>query len=347
MTNKDNTLDASAKIPDNCYLESETRYLSDGTPFQVLHAKPYLQANIASVKRLGGMTEVSVKSIKLLKGTDTHKIHAFNLASGYLQPDEETIEKRAAESKRVSESRLRNQVRELGACNEWDYFITITLNPAKWDRMNPKLLQSAINNDFRRWARKQINNTRPYKKCAYLIIPECHQNGAIHLHGLVHLIPEAELLPYTMTEINSDIPLPYRICEAVRNKIEIYHCKIWDEKYGYNTLTRIRDRDRISNYLTKYITKELNATIFKTRCWHSRGLNKAELMARYQIPAGEPALEDYIEFIRPVSAITQSYYLPGEQDNGKIAGVKSLIDGDVMTADDVSYHLNTAYLKID
>lgn len=343
------------KVPDHCFLTSETVFNTDGTSEHVLRAKPETVSNIVTVKQLGGMTEVDLHCIGVDKGVNTHDVHDFNVASGFLPADEDTAEERTLESKRVSESRLRKTVRELAACNPWDFFVTITLSPELWDRDHPEKLQSSIMNDFRSWSRKQINNLRPYRNCAYLLIPELHDKGGVHLHGFIHNVPSEEIVPYTMDDVLSPVPLPYYICSEVKAGREINHLRLWDIKYGYNMLLPIGDSDRAANYATKYITKSLDTTVFRTRIWHSRGLMRAKPRAVFQLPFGEHFLDEYKEYMRAIAAITpngvtlqKEYYRPDENsDNSPVAGINTLVDRDTMSTEDVIHYLGMEYPRID
>ncbi len=339
------------RIPNHCIIAAETIFEPDGSSKQILRAKPNLQAGIITVKKLGGMTEVNLHCIGVDKGVNTHDIHEFNLISGFLSQDDETAEERKSESKRVSESRLRSTIREYAACNPWDYFVTITLNPLWWDRENPESLQTEIMNDFRRWSRMQVRKVRPYQDCAYLFVPELHEQGGVHLHGMIHQVPVCELVPYTMDDVNSEIPLPRYICDEVAHGKEIYHLRLWDSKYGYNTLTRIRDQDRAANYITKYISKSFDAAIFKTRVWHARGLQRAATVARFRLPPGEEELDAYREYVHAIAAVTsngvtlqQEYCRPGKDS---IAGINTMVNGDTMTALNVAAYLSLRYPSVE
>lgn len=340
------------RIPDHCYLTSETVFNVDGTTEQVLRAKPETVSNIVTVKQLGGMTSVNLHCIGVAKGVNTHEIHDYNVATGYLPDDDDTIVKRAAESKRVSVSRLRSTVRELVTCNPWDYFVTITLRPDLWDRDNPENLQKAIRDDFRRWARKRINRQLPYGDCAYLLIPELHENGGVHIHGFIHSVPPEEIIAYTADDVSATTPLPFYICSQVMSGHEIYHLRLWDNKYGYNTIIPIRDRDRAANYATKYITKSPGAEVFKTRLWHSRGLTRPKPAAKFQISSDE--MESFRVEMNQIAAITKDgktfqseYYQPGNTSGqAPVAGINTMVDRDTMSTEDVIAYLEMEYLRI-
>ena len=324
-------------IPENSVLKTEETAIGDKV-MSVLRCTPYQSKGIIQVKGLGGMTEVTMFRTKLAPGVSTREIHIFNVESGALPPDELTTEKRKTESERVSVARSISAVRELVACNNWDWFGTITLSPEKWpDRYEPVGLQEAVKALATKWRRKQVCGEHPYRDYKYLFVPEMHQDGAIHLHGVVNLIPEESYIPYTMADVESDRALPEYICDAVRAGKQIGHCKEWDEVFGFNVLEPIIDTDRAANYITKYVTKDLGTAVFKTRYWSSRGLKRASVVAEFQMPPGETALREYNDLLIPYAAVTsegeilhREYYRPsqGEGDTDTLAGIKTVIDGE-------------------
>lgn len=89
----------------------------------------------------------------------------------------------------------------------------------------------------------------------YLLIPEQHKNGAWHMHGLIKGIPEECLT------INSNNYLTW---------------EDYQKRFGYISLSQVKDKIACSKYITKYITKELGEGIEKGNKLYyvSRGLKK-------------------------------------------------------------------------
>ena len=67
---------------------------------------------------------------------------------------------------------------EYALCNNWEYFVTLTIDKKKQDRYN---LQNYIH-DLGVWIGNY--NKKYNTKLKYLLIPEKHKDGAIHCHGL-------------------------------------------------------------------------------------------------------------------------------------------------------------------
>lgn len=154
-------------------------------------------------------------------------------------------------------SRSRTKVRELALCNDWEYFATFTLDPTKNDRFN---LAEFVKN-FGVW----IGNYNKKYSCRlkYLIIPEKHPtSGAWHAHGLLHDVAEESLVKNE----HGYLDLPY-----------------YRQRFGYISLSPIRDAVRCANYISKYICKDMAnniASIGKNNhlYYASRGLRRREVI---------------------------------------------------------------------
>lgn len=127
-------------------------------------------------------------------------------------------------------SRSRCRVRELALCNHWDYFVTMTVAPDKFDRYNLPVIVKR----FGEWVGNF--NKRYGCKLRYIVIPEQHKNGAWHFHGLFSGVPSSALV--TNEHGYMDIPA-YR------------------DRFGYISLSPIEDKRRCATYVTKYISKDL------------------------------------------------------------------------------------------
>lgn len=244
----------------------------------VFRCIPKLESNVIRLYALGNTSKVSYRPVCIAAGVDTHAIHDYNVATGWALPDERTEDEREAESIRTSISRSVRIVRELAACNPWQFFVTITLSPTLWqNRYTPNSLQDVIKAMAKRWRRKRKDGSSRCPNFKYLLIPEMHKDGAIHLHGFVSCMPN-DCVPFTLEQVNSPQKLPKKICEKVRNGQDVFHCLEWEELFGYNTLEPISDLDKVSSYVVKYVSKEIGATPFKARYWCSRGLSRAALV---------------------------------------------------------------------
>lgn len=166
-----------------------------------------------------------------------------------LTPEE--LQKNADRSLKVSLNRTVNKVYDYARANVWEWFITWTLDPKKIDRYDYK----AITDKLSKW----LDNTRQRKApdLKYIIVPEKHKDGAYHFHGLLSHTGELEF-------IDSG--------KKTKTKDKIYNLEDWT--LGFTTATKVKDTLKASNYITKYITKELmNDTKGQRRYWNSKNLD--------------------------------------------------------------------------
>lgn len=161
-------------------------------------------------------------------------------------------------------SRAKNRVMEYALCNEWDYFITLTLNPQKYKRDDLKTYIKDLGQFIRDYRKKH------HTSVDYLLIPELHQDGKNwHMHGLIKGIKDFESHPVK--------PLALK---GYLNWIS------YGKKFGFNSIGKIKDPVRVSMYIRKYITKDLGksvSTLNHKMYYNSRGLKKAEKISEGQL----------------------------------------------------------------
>lgn len=136
-------------------------------------------------------------------------------------------------------------------CN-WEYFITLTYSP---DKLENRYDFSLCMKKVHTW----INNCKKRKaeNLLYLLVPEQHKDGAWHIHGLL-----CNTTGLTFTDSG----------KRYNGKI-VYNLDDW--KLGFSTATKVTDTYKVSNYITKYITKDLCAiTPGKQRYFVSKSIPK-------------------------------------------------------------------------
>lgn len=164
-------------------------------------------------------------------------------------------------------SRTKSTIYELAMCNEWDFFCTFTLDKTKYDRYN--LAKFRI--DFT----QMIRDLRKKYSCdiSYLLIPERHKDGAWHMHGFITGIPSCELRVFTLQE-----KLPKYITNKLNQNVSVFEWLSYRQKFGFCDLEKIRDKNRCSSYVTKYITKDLLESVKELNhkaYYCSQGLKRA------------------------------------------------------------------------
>lgn len=168
--------------------------------------------------------------------------------------------------------RAKSKVFELALCNGFTHFCTLTFSQEKVkDRYD---LESCMKS-FSKWL-NNYNYRKADASVQYLLIPEPHQDGAWHLHGLVSGIPEVDLRQFKLDE-----HLPDHIRKELTKGHQVLQWTVYDKKFGYCTLSPIRSTDAVSKYITKYVTKELGSSVKELNAhlyYRSQGLKQKELI---------------------------------------------------------------------
>lgn len=161
----------------------------------------------------------------------------------------------------VSIKRTRKKVYDYAKSNEWQWFVTFTFSPDKVNRYDY--------DECTKYLSKWFNNLkRSSPALSYLVVPEQHKDGAYHFHGLFSGINERQIVwtgKYVVKRVRG------LRSKFVRTKEKIY--KIGSYKLGWMTATKVREMEKVTSYITKYITKDmLNGLHGRKRYWCSRNL---------------------------------------------------------------------------
>lgn len=161
---------------------------------------------------------------------------------------ERQMEERRMESVRSSLSRTVTAISDLSRSNPWEWFATFTFDERMVDRYDYPAVSKALST----W----LSNIR--RKCPdlrYLVVPELHKDGAYHFHGLL---------------ANCDgLGLVYS--GVIQKGKKVYNISSFH--LGFTNVQEVTDTNRVSVYVTKYITKDLcELTPGKKRYWCSRNL---------------------------------------------------------------------------
>lgn len=190
----------------------------------------------------------------------------------YSEKEHEIIKKENPEKLANSISRSRSTIYELALCNDWDYFCTFTIDKTKYDRY-----------DLKKWHKdftQKIRDLNKKYKCKiqYLLIPEQHKDGAWHMHGFLSGMPDQELRAFGREE-----KLPLYILDKVIRGEEIYSWITYQNKFGFCDIEPIKDINKASAYITKYVSKSLAESITELNAhtyYASKGLKRAEEVQR-------------------------------------------------------------------
>lgn len=162
-----------------------------------------------------------------------------------------------------SRIRARRTIIELALCNQWDYFITVTASPDNFNRFE----LFPIINTLVQWFRDQRKKLG-FENLAYLLVPECHGDGAWHFHGFVSGVPN-----WALSDFVPGVH-PLDLCNGV--------FKNWGalgSKIGFCSLDPIRDQTRSAFYCSKYFTKDAMRNVSDVGAhmyYCSHGLNRSQ-----------------------------------------------------------------------
>lgn len=179
----------------------------------------------------------------------------------YEKAPKEIIERTPFEmerSRKNSMVRTVNRVYHLSRSNHWEWFFTLTFNPEKVDSFD----YSACTEKLSKWL-NNLRRTAPDLK--YMAVPEKHKSGRFHFHGLFAECGGIQFTDSGRKTKSGDI---------------IYN--IGNYKLGFSTATKIKENEKVTKYILKYITKDLvSVTPNKKRYWASRNLTDIQPIKDY------------------------------------------------------------------
>lgn len=126
--------------------------------------------------------------------------------------------------------RAKERIFDIAMCNEFKYFITWTLDKEKIDRYDSSEVSKKL--------KVFLNHKVSRNDARYLVIPEYHKDGAIHMHGL--LSGEFQMMDSG---------------KKTKDGKTIYNMPQWS--LGFSTAIELdSQKERVSRYITKYVTKD-------------------------------------------------------------------------------------------
>lgn len=187
--------------------------------------------------------------------SDNHDIFHGNHRQWLLEHPEsrEAVLKRE-HSNYSSRSRSKQNIYDISRSNSWDWFGTLT-----YDRCNIDSSDfDAVSRVTSQWLKNVKKRYAPSLK--YLLVPELHSDKEHwHFHCL---LANCGNLHFDDTGV-------------IKNGTRIYDIR--EYKLGFCNASRVVDNGRVTNYICKYITKDLcEQTKGKKRFWYSRNCNKGQ-----------------------------------------------------------------------
>lgn len=165
-----------------------------------------------------------------------------------------------SEVARCGDSRARASIRKIILLNPWDFFFTLTFNPAQVNSKSPGDVKAVL---FP-WIRKMERFG-----CAFIFIPEYHKSGAIHIHGMMYCNGYADEFVIPAINPHSGAPMYASSGKPLYNLID------WD--YGFSSCVEMgndgEDYIKTASYVAKYISKDFQHPLPK-RYYSSKGLRR-------------------------------------------------------------------------
>lgn len=182
--------------------------------------------------------------------------------------DENRTQEAEAHSKNVSLSASKNRIYNIARSNTWQWFITLTFDRNNNDSSDYEIVTRRLKTFFNHLQQRKCPDMK------YLIVPELHADKEhYHFHGLLSNVDNL------------------RFCFSGKfDKKENPIFNILDWTYGFTTATQVKDTNRASSYITKYVTKDIDLKLKnKKRYLCSRNIDRTEpeFMMMYE--------EDFLE----------------------------------------------------
>lgn len=219
-----------------------------------MFAKPPYEHHIVQVVKLGDSYQVKYLRDLRLSGYDDFSINFGE--NDDLIPSHFLKEKNHYNYKLSNNiSRAITACREYALSNPWDYFATLTINPKKFNRFDLDSIWSEMAKFI-----KSLNRSY-HCKINYLLVPERHENGAWHLHGLFNGIPD---------------------CLITNNSFGYLDFPVFSSRFGFVSLDPVRSKTAVSFYITKHLSKQINNGVFrlgKHLYYHSRGIARGVVIS--------------------------------------------------------------------
>lgn len=160
-----------------------------------------------------------------------------------------------------SVTRAKSQIREYVANSNFNAFCTFTFSSRYFDRHNFMECRKFITNYF----------THNLKVSAWLVVPEFHENGAIHFHGFMNIDKKSLRYGYSKKDSHGRMHMHF-YSEAINRDIG-------RNDFQFFSSTSVDELKSVCAYVLKYVTKDVGK-VFPLVYFCSRGLKKDTVLLR-------------------------------------------------------------------
>lgn len=160
-------------------------------------------------------------------------------------------------SLRYTKKSIKNHIRN----NKHTHFLTLTFDKVKYPDNESRIKRVDT------WI-KQMR--RKYNEFNYVLVFELHKSGLIHVHGCM------DLTKFPLR--NAVNPHTKKMMFDSKGR-ELFNLPDWDST-GFSSVTVLGDSSKVSNYITKYVTKDLDAVVPKGKKRFRASLSR-EPLKRY------------------------------------------------------------------
>lgn len=211
---------------------------------------------------VGVVVEYNTVIKKYATGLEKIRLNSYSNIKGLPKNNKHTGTSTEEQLERYRKKRVfkkQEQIRDLAYnFNKWEYFVTLTFDDSL---MNNAYSHDKAINLLIKW----INNQKVQNpNITYLLVPELHKSGRLHFHGLFANAPKWKLSPAISPKGRA----------IYKNGSKIYN--LINYKLGFTTVSEIKDIDKVSFYISKYMSKELLNLKNKKNFWHSKNLKYPE-----------------------------------------------------------------------
>lgn len=189
-------------------------------------------------------------------GVQKVKHHKYSSTKGLFRgrgvSSKPTTDKKKHENLYNAKQRLIDLVYCNSLVSPWEYFVTLTFDPKKVDSYNYQEVVVAMG----KWLDNIKHQNRNLK---YILVPELHKSGRVHIHGLFKDCPNL------------------RLEDSGKRKNGCIIYNITNYKYGFTTVSKIKNQEAVSVYMSKYMTKELINISGRKTYWCSQKLERPKI----------------------------------------------------------------------